>query len=935
MDAYDDNEHDSMRDDDRSDKVTDGGGVAEIPIASKTTKEMDDGEEDPMYYPGEVKFMWEMPHWIPDWLTSKTLHPDALWTPPQQQQQQQQQQPTTTTDSDNKMNNNDDENDPSDSSNLVKRDDGNGDHAPQQEEQQQRDEQQQEKQGQDQGEELLIQYQKRPPTFDVVYTWVNGSDPEWQFSKTIYESKQPILTRIKAEKVESRTVGRYRDNDELRHSVRSAYKFGKNVIRKIHISTADVIEEGLWTLWQDKLKEEEEEERKRQEQEGKEMRKEEGVTREPQAESTQFFKRDRHDFDMWMEFAKTHSANRTTAVKGMEVDDKYIIADEEPPARPFVRRSVGSGEEVGQVPTWLDRSPVSREKIDVAHHSTFFKNKDNLPVYCSVAIESQLYRIPNLSEVFIYMNDDEYFGMEMAQSDFWTPHYGLVLQMNPANLVLPHPRDFTMVDPLNRGYLDNLYFTNYLLSKRFGFRYRPFLDHIVQVGSRSLLKETEALWPEAFLQTEKSHFRMDYDGNTVSTMFLMAHYTIERLRETQLRSFWRYRVDCNSNGDLEWAERWALVSLIEDWNTNGGGINRRRTGQEVDHSPQFLSGFRQVLEQTGYGDTQEEPATRYVFSGMEGYPFLIPNADTSKTIHNPNRSEARAMQRLNTDHSVMPADRTCTFDINFCLGPQFLERRGTLGKKNGERIFKRMAFDEFHCGDCLLQIALQSDRGVEYYLERMEEAEETDWDERVPFTSRHSTFASAGTDDNADDNSGNAEESENTESNESSEATGNNATQISDNEGSDNNDDSNSGDNNIPKRKRDHSTKETVLQRILSTKSSTTYTTHTRGIPAILPSPSHHPKARLRIIKDLYRYNFVMGESDSFFVTLIDLEKAQDHMAYLDKVKENDRKLHIVCLNDGIIEEKNGTEVRALLRNFLEDRYGDPAPWEKEVVGQL
>ncbi|KAF9341334.1 hypothetical protein BGZ91_009392 [Linnemannia elongata] len=91
------------------------------------------------------------------------------------------------------------------------------------------------------------------------------------------------------------------------------------------------------------------------------------------------------------------------------------------------------------------------------------------------------------------MNDDEYFGMELAQSDFWTPHYGLVLQMNPAILVAPRPRDHGNVDPLSRGYIDNLQFTNYILSKRFGSRFRPILDHIVQVGSRSILKEIESL----------------------------------------------------------------------------------------------------------------------------------------------------------------------------------------------------------------------------------------------------------------------------------------------------------------------------------------------------------------------------------------------------------------------------------------------------------
>ncbi|KAF9135586.1 hypothetical protein BGW39_001912 [Mortierella sp. 14UC] len=358
------------------------------------------------------------------------------------------------------------------------------------------------------------------------------------------------------------------------------------------------------------------------------------------------------------------------------------------------------------------------------------------------------------------------------------------------------------------------------------------------------------------------------------------------------------RVDSDNEHDsvrdgLEWAERLALVSLIEDRNARGGGVNRERTGQEVNRSLQFLSGFRQVLEQTGYGDTQEEPATRYVFSGMEGYPFLIPNVDTSTTIHNSNRTEARTMQKPTTDHSVMLADRTCTFDLELCLGPLFLERRGTL------------------------------DNNYEYYLERMGEAEETDWDERVPFRARQATTASStGAGENIDNSSGNAEESENTEDKASSGAVPNS---------------NNAGNNNTTsKRKRVHSTKEIILQRILTAHASTPYTTHTCGVSAILPSSTTHPTAPLRIIKDLYRYNFVVGDSDSSFVTLIGLEKAQKDMGYLDNVKEHDRKLHIVCLNDGVVEENNGPEMRALLKNFLDDRYDDPAPWEKEFfIDQL
>ncbi|KAF9297566.1 hypothetical protein BGZ88_009599 [Linnemannia elongata] len=491
--------------------------------------------------------------------------------------------------------------------------------------------------------------------------------------------------------------------------------------------------------------------------------------------------------------------------------------------------------------------------------------------------------------------------------------------MNPAILVAPRPRDHGNVDSLSCGYIDSLQFTNYILSKRFGSRFRPILDHIVQVGSRSILKEIESLWPEAFLQTEKSHFRTDYDGHTVLVMFLMAHYTIERLRETQLRSFWRYRVDNNANGDLEWEERWALVSLIEDWNASGGGVNRERTGQVIDHTPQFLSGFRHVLEQTGYGDTKKQPATRYVFSGMEGFPFLIPDANTSKTIHHDSRLEASALQKLNAEFSIMPADRTCIFDVDFCLGPLFLERRG--------------------------------DRGVEYFLERIGDAEESDWGEYVPFVSRKRPAAPIANDDNrrtggvgnSDENADNSENANNKDdanadnpqnpANTKNTESGDPQASSSDADNADNAATiDTTSETNTNTKKRDAIPFCNIIQKILALQSQTPYTPHTRGISAILPHPSHHPNARLRIMRDLYRYNFVLSESDSFFVTLDGLEEAQKDMTFLDKVKEKEKKLHVICLNDGIIEERNGTEVRALLTGFLEDRYGDPAPWEKMAV---
>lgn len=307
---------------------------------------------------------------------------------------------------------------------------------------------------------------------------------------------------------------------------------------------------------------------------------------------------------------------------------------------------------------------------------------------------------------------------------------------------------------------------------------------------------------------------------------------------------------------------------------------------------------------------------------MEGFPFLIPDANTSKSIHHDDRYKAKALQKLNTDFSVMPADRTCTFDIGFCLGPVFLERRGSMEKKDGEKVFKRMAFEEFHCGDCLLQIAMHSDRGVEYYLERVGDAEESDWGEYVPFVPRKLPAApiviednrsteSAGNSEENTDNSENASNKGNAnfdnaqypENNENTENTENGDPQTS-SDVADNADNAATTDisskTNTDTNERDtnpfltFSTKDTIIQNILKTQSQIPYTLHIRGISAILPHPSHHAKARFRIMRDLYRYNFVIGESDSFFETLVGLERTQEDMAFLDKVKEMEKKLHIV-----------------------------------------
>jgi len=70
-----------------------------------------------------------------------------------------------------------------------------------------------------------------------------------------------------------------------------------------------------------------------------------------------------------------------------------------------------------QAPDWLDRF---HPRVKVVHHDEIFVSKEYLPTFNSNAIESYLHRIPNLSDPFLYLNDDFLFGRPITIKDFIT-----------------------------------------------------------------------------------------------------------------------------------------------------------------------------------------------------------------------------------------------------------------------------------------------------------------------------------------------------------------------------------------------------------------------------------------------------------------------------------------------------------------------------------
>jgi len=68
-----------------------------------------------------------------------------------------------------------------------------------------------------------------------------------------------------------------------------------------------------------------------------------------------------------------------------------------------------------QIPSWLD---TSNPKIHVVYHEEYIP-KELLPTFNTFIIEGFLHRIPELSEHFIYCNDDFFFVNKTKEDDFF------------------------------------------------------------------------------------------------------------------------------------------------------------------------------------------------------------------------------------------------------------------------------------------------------------------------------------------------------------------------------------------------------------------------------------------------------------------------------------------------------------------------------------
>lgn len=91
----------------------------------------------------------------------------------------------------------------------------------------------------------------------------------------------------------------------------------------------------------------------------------------------------------------------------------------------------------GHLPEWLN---VNNSKINIVKHSEFIPS-EFLPTFNSNAIELNLHRIKELSECFVYFNDDMFIIRDMKEKDFFInglPCDSAVLDIIPPTGLFSH-----------------------------------------------------------------------------------------------------------------------------------------------------------------------------------------------------------------------------------------------------------------------------------------------------------------------------------------------------------------------------------------------------------------------------------------------------------------------------------------------------------------
>jgi len=155
-----------------------------------------------------------------------------------------------------------------------------------------------------------------------------------------------------------------------------------------------------------------------------------------------------------------------------------------------------------QTPKWLD---LQNPKITIIDHKKIIPEK-YLPTFNSSCIELFLHKIPNLSEHFLFANDDMFFGKPLTPAFFFDEKENPIVQIKERNQrnKFKKPSVKTVKNRLGQRFMHNVIF---FIFQKTGKKYNVTFKHAIEPMRKSFLKENFERYEEEFLATTATTFR--------------------------------------------------------------------------------------------------------------------------------------------------------------------------------------------------------------------------------------------------------------------------------------------------------------------------------------------------------------------------------------------------------------------------------------------
>lgn len=391
---------------------------------------------------------------------------------------------------------------------------------------------------------------------------------------------------------------------------------------------------------------------------------------------------------------------------------------------------------------WLIKEPQAAEE----RRQRDDYRRAALPTFNSMAVESMLGDQPGLGDNIIYSNDDFFFMDDTSTGDIISPLYGPVMRLD-YNLVVQGKKSSGSTP----GEWSSLWHTNWLLDQRFGRRSRPYIQHVHKSFSKSLLQETRMGWAYEHARLGMNRFRNG--GDNLVTHFLAYYNVVERHREALLWSFFMLKADENGDGIVSSMEE--LQSAMSDMGLTKDQIATTfpSVGTNITQTDRNLTVTVRLAKRTTLAHGSANSAlvkagwpvplkSRYAFTSQDGYPLgeisdqvLYRRSGQMERRTTMYRTKVESVQRGTTAYYGWPDfvddptahpnnewhnrrfERTaCELKLDQCFVKPFGDLQS--GKVSWEDVFKRFAYLETSCGDCLIHhlVGQSGERGLSAFL---------------------------------------------------------------------------------------------------------------------------------------------------------------------------------------------------------------------------